>query len=180
MPPAPYGGFYEVDASSRPCRATGTQPRQDVQQFRTQASRKAPVLTIKVGDERSFVADLCGLAFTPHVTQNNRRQRSATDARTTRHGGHAVSMRSRKRIKEPFSWIRTIGGGASCAIAADNATGPGSASSPPHLHPHHRLGHPSPPEQHRTIGALAQRHPEPRARRSDRPEPAQQPIAETA
>ena len=31
--------------------------------------------------------------------------------RTTRHTGHAVSMRIRKRIEKPFGWIKTIGGG---------------------------------------------------------------------
>ena len=33
------------------------------------------------------------------------------DGRTTRHAGHAVSMRIRKRIEERFGWIKTIGGG---------------------------------------------------------------------
>jgi hypothetical protein len=32
-------------------------------------------------------------------------------ARTTRHAGHAVSQRIRKRIEEPFGWIKTIVGG---------------------------------------------------------------------
>jgi hypothetical protein len=31
--------------------------------------------------------------------------------RTTRHPGHALSMRKRKRIAEPFGWVKTIGGG---------------------------------------------------------------------
>ena len=38
-------------------------------------------------------------------------RRSAIDARTTRHLGHAVSQRIRKRIEEPFGWIKTIAGG---------------------------------------------------------------------
>ena len=33
---------------------------------------------------------------------------SAIDARTTRHGGYAVSQRIRKRIEEAFGWIKTI------------------------------------------------------------------------
>jgi transposase len=37
----------------------------------------------------------------PHVAQN---PRSAIDARTTRHPGHTVSMRIRKRIEEPFGF----------------------------------------------------------------------------
>jgi hypothetical protein len=62
-------------------------------------------------DTRGFIADARGLGFTPHVAQNTTRQRSAIDGRTTRHAGHAVSMRIRKRIEEPFGWIKTIGGG---------------------------------------------------------------------
>ncbi len=37
--------------------------------------------------------------------------RSTIDGRTTRHAGHAVSQRIRKRIEEPFGWIKTIAGG---------------------------------------------------------------------
>jgi hypothetical protein len=51
------------------------------------------------------------LGFTPHVTPNTSRPQSAIDGRTTRHPGHAVSMPIRKRIEEPFGWIKTIGGG---------------------------------------------------------------------
>ena len=36
---------------------------------------------------------------------------SAIDGRTTRHPGHVVSGRKRKRIEEPFGWIKTGGGG---------------------------------------------------------------------
>ena len=32
-------------------------------------------------------------------------------ARTTRHQGHLVSQRIRKRIEEPFGWIKTVAGG---------------------------------------------------------------------
>jgi hypothetical protein len=48
---------------------------------------------------------------TAHVAQHTNQRRSASDGRTTRHPGHAVSMRIRKRIEEPFGWIKTIGGG---------------------------------------------------------------------
>ena len=51
------------------------------------------------------------LGFTPHVAQNTTRPRSAIDGRTTRHQGHLVSQRIRKRIEEPFGWIKTIAGG---------------------------------------------------------------------
>src|SRR5438045_3217470 len=62
-------------------------------------------------DTRGFVADVRGLGFTPHVAPNTSRPRSAIDARTTRHPGHQVSQRIRKRIEEPFGWIKTIAGG---------------------------------------------------------------------
>ena len=51
------------------------------------------------------------LGFTPHVAPNTTNRRSAIDGRTTRHGGHLVSQRIRKRIEEPFGWIKTIAGG---------------------------------------------------------------------
>jgi transposase len=74
-------------------------------------ARRRTVAGDKGYDTRGFIADARGLGFTPHVAQNTTRQRSAIDGRTTRHAGHAVSMRIRKRIEEPFGWIKTIGGG---------------------------------------------------------------------
>lgn len=46
---------------------------------------------------------------TPHVTQNNKRRRSAIDGRTVRHDGYAASQRIRKRVEEIFGWIKTVG-----------------------------------------------------------------------
>jgi transposase len=74
----------------------------------TRAQRRT-VAGDKGYDTKGFVADARGLGFTPHVAPNTRH--SAIDARTTRHPGHAVSMRIRKRIEEPFGWIKTIAGG---------------------------------------------------------------------
>ena len=37
-------------------------------------------------------------------------RRSAIDGRTTRHPGYAVSQRLRKRIEEPFGWIKSDAG----------------------------------------------------------------------
>jgi hypothetical protein len=42
--------------------------------------------------------------------QNGTDRRSAIDGRTTQHPGYAFSMIKRKRIEEPFGWIKTIGG----------------------------------------------------------------------
>ena len=74
-------------------------------------ARRRTVAGDKGYDTRGFIAEARELGFTPHVAQNTTRQRSAIDGRTTRHAGHAVSMRIRKRIEEPFGWIKTIGGG---------------------------------------------------------------------
>ena len=78
---------------------------------RLPTARRRTVAGDKGYDTRGFVADVRGLGFTPHVARTTARQRSAIDGRTTRHAGHAVSMRIRKRIEEPFGWIKTIAGG---------------------------------------------------------------------
>ena len=74
-------------------------------------ARRRTVAGDKGYDTRGFITDVRGLGFTPHIAPNTTQQRSAIDGRTTRHGGHAISMRIRKRIEEPFGWIKTIAGG---------------------------------------------------------------------
>jgi transposase len=61
-------------------------------------------------DTRAFVAELRHMHATPHVAQHTTRRRSAIDARTTRHGGYAVSQRKRKLVEQAFGWMKTIGG----------------------------------------------------------------------
>ena len=65
----------------------------------------------KAYDTRAFVADLREMNVTPHLAPNTKRNRSTIDRRTTRHEGHAASQRIRKRVEEPFGWIKTIAGG---------------------------------------------------------------------
>ena len=72
-------------------------------------ARRRTVAADKAYDTKGFVADVRQLGFTPHVAQNTRV--SALDGRTTRHPGHAVSQRIRKRVEEPFGWTKTIAGG---------------------------------------------------------------------
>ena len=60
-------------------------------------------------DTQDFVAEMRRLGVTPHVTQNNKKRRSAIDGRTTRHPGYVVSLRVRKRIEEVFGWMKTVG-----------------------------------------------------------------------
>jgi len=52
----------------------------------------------------SLASDLCGVA------QNQKNRRSAIDGRTTRHPGYAISQCIRKRIEEPFGWMKAAGG----------------------------------------------------------------------
>ena len=62
-------------------------------------------------DTQQMVASLRAISVTPHVAQNEHKNRSsAIDARTTRHDGYAVSQRKRKRVEEIFGWIKTIAG----------------------------------------------------------------------
>ena len=76
------------------------------------SKRRRTVAADKAYDTKDFVRDARALGFTPHVAQNESEHRSsAIDGRTTRHDGHQVSMRIRKRIEEPFGWTKTIGGG---------------------------------------------------------------------
>jgi transposase len=58
-------------------------------------------------DERDFVTGARAMGVTPHVSPHTRRP-SQVDARTTRHGGFAVSQRKRKRIEEIFGWIKSV------------------------------------------------------------------------
>jgi hypothetical protein len=61
-------------------------------------------------DTADFVAGCRKLGCTPHVSQNDTNRRSAIDARTTRHPGYGISTIKRKRIEEPFGWMKTVGG----------------------------------------------------------------------
>jgi hypothetical protein len=56
----------------------------------------------KAYDTANFVAECRAIAVTPHVAQNNTNRASAIDARTTRHGGYAVSQVIRKLIETIF------------------------------------------------------------------------------
>jgi transposase len=75
------------------------------------SKRRRTIAGDKGYDTSDFVAKTRELGFTPHVAPNTTNRRSAIDARTTRHQGHLVSQRIRKRIEEPFGWIKTIAGG---------------------------------------------------------------------
>ena len=61
-------------------------------------------------DTKDFVAEARNLNATPHVSQNNKRRKSAIDGRTTRHAGYGISQQKRKRVEEIFGWMKTVGG----------------------------------------------------------------------
>jgi transposase len=73
--------------------------------------RRRTLAADKAYDTAAFITDCRALNVTPHVAQNTTNRASAIDARTTRHAGHTISQRIRKRIEEPFGWIKTIAGG---------------------------------------------------------------------
>ena len=57
-------------------------------------------------DVSNFVGPCRELGFTPHVAC---RKYSRIDARTTRHAGYEISQRKRKRVEEPFGWMKNYG-----------------------------------------------------------------------
>ena len=60
-------------------------------------------------DTRDWVAAVRTMGITPHVAQYTGQRRSAIDHRTTRHPGYATSQRCRKKVEQPFGWMKTIG-----------------------------------------------------------------------
>ena len=72
--------------------------------------RRCTLAADKGYDTREFVRQTRELNITPQVSQNvERRGGSAINARTTRHGGYALSIKARKLIEESFGWAKDIG-----------------------------------------------------------------------
>jgi IS5 family transposase len=76
----------------------------------TARGRRVTLAADKGYDTAEHVARLRAVGVTPHVAQHTKGRRSAIDGRTTRHAGYAVSQRIRKRIEEPFGWIKLAAG----------------------------------------------------------------------
>jgi transposase len=93
--------------------------------------RRRTIAGDKGYDVAGFVADVRHLGFTPHFAPNTTRQRSTIDGRTTRHAGHQTSQRIRKRIEEPFAWMKTVAGGSKTfsETATPTAAQPDSGSN---------------------------------------------------
>jgi transposase len=72
-------------------------------------ARRPTVGADKNYDTRAWVAAVRAMGITPHVAQSTRYRASAIDGRTTRHPGYAVSERCRKKVEQPFGWMKTVG-----------------------------------------------------------------------
>src|SRR3954454_12419464 len=93
--------------------------------------RRRTVAGDKGYDTKDFVARARQRGFTPQVAQHTTKRRSAIDGRTTRHGGYAASLRIRKRIEEPFGWIKTTAGPATRFPSDQGLPAPPSRSTSP-------------------------------------------------
>jgi transposase len=72
-------------------------------------TRRVTVAGDKNFDMPAWVKAVRQMGITPHVAQHTTRRRSAIDARTTRHPGYALSQRCRKKVEQPFGWMKTVG-----------------------------------------------------------------------
>lgn len=57
-----------------------------------------------------FVQGCREMQIAPHVARMNKRKVAGIDGRTTRHQTYQTSQRIRKRVEEPFGWMKTVGG----------------------------------------------------------------------
>jgi hypothetical protein len=73
-------------------------------------SRHVTLGADKAYDAAEYVAHLRAIRVTPHLAQNLSGWRSSIDGRTTRHPGYVLSQRIRRRIEEPFGWIKATAG----------------------------------------------------------------------
>lgn len=96
----------------RTTHATGRAEREAAEAMIEAAARGRRVTlgADKAYDAAEHVTRLRTIGVTPHVAQNMSGRRSAIDGRTTRHPGYAISQRLRKRIEEPFGWIKSTAG----------------------------------------------------------------------
>jgi hypothetical protein len=96
----------------RTTHATGRAERETAEAMIQAAvrGRRATLGADSAYDAAERIARLRAIGVTPHVAQHRSGRRSAIDVRTTRHPGYAISQRLRKRIEEPFGWIKAAAG----------------------------------------------------------------------
>jgi len=98
--------------------ATGTAEREAALAMldRRPRRRRVTLGADKAYDVTDFVEQLRHRRVTPHIAVNGtvsklgKVRKSAVDGRTRRHPGYRVSQRIRKRIEEPFGWIKAQAG----------------------------------------------------------------------
>ena len=97
-----------IDA--RVSEATGIAERETaLEMIKDNAAAGSTIGADKNYDTADFVAGCRDRGCVAHVAQNDTHRRSAIDGRTTRHCGYQVSQTKRKRIEEPFGWMKTVG-----------------------------------------------------------------------
>jgi transposase len=95
----------------RTTHATGRAEREAAEAMVGAArGRRVTLGSDKAHDAAEHITRLRAIGVTPHVAQHTSGRRSAIDGRTTRHAGYAISQRTRKRIEEPFGWIKSAAG----------------------------------------------------------------------
>jgi len=88
-----------IDAEVFEANGTAERDAALVMLERVPGDERVTVGADKAYDTRDYVAECRNLKVTPHVAPNEKRSGgSAIDARTTRHGGYAISQRKRKRL----------------------------------------------------------------------------------
>ena len=79
-----------------------------VEMLSTQPIRPGQTVGADKGyDVGAFVKPCRELGITPHVA--SKAKHSRLDGRTTRHEGYEISQKKRKRVEEPFGWMKTYG-----------------------------------------------------------------------
>ena len=102
--------------TARLTQASGTAEREAALAMIDQRGRRRRITlgADKGYDVADFIAALRARRVTPHVAidghvrKSGKPRKTALDGRTTRHPGYAISLRLRKRIEEPFGWIKTV------------------------------------------------------------------------
>lgn len=90
--------------------AAGTRQEWDaaIQMLQGQRTRRRQTVGADKGYEVSRFIDPCrDLGMTPHVA--SKAKGSRIDGRTMNRLGYAISQRKRKRVEEPFGWMKTFG-----------------------------------------------------------------------
>ena len=100
---------YNIIVDARLTEANGTAERTTALDMIDDNAHPGSTVGADKNYAAEFVAGCRERRCVPHVAQNNTNRRSAIDGRTTRHRGYAVSQQKRKRIEEPFGWMKTIG-----------------------------------------------------------------------